>query len=76
MSDSLLDDLLEDSQTKYLKEACPSLFNNGVPNFSYNNILSTDQEYVIPDGLKYYQMVEKGNNYVNNLLDEYLKKIQ
>ena len=77
MSDSLLDDLLEDSQTKYLKEACPSLFNNGVPNFSYNNILSTDQEYVIPDGLKYYQMVEKGNNYVNNLLDEeekYLKQ--
>ena len=77
MSDSLLDDLLEDSQTKYLKETCPSLFNNGVPNFSYNNILSRDQEYVIPDGLKYYQMVETGNSYVNDLLNEeekYLKK--
>jgi len=77
MSDSLLDNLLQDSQTKYLKETCPALFNNGVPKFSYNNILSTDKEYVIPDGLKYYEMVEMGNSYVNDLLNEeekYLKQ--
>lgn len=77
MSDSLLDNLLNDSQTNYLKEKCPSLFNNsGIPKFSYNNILSAD-EIVIPDGLKYYQMVENGNSYVNDLLDEeekYLKE--
>jgi len=71
MPDSLLEDLLADSQTKYLKESCPSLFNSsGTPNLSYNNILSTDENIVIPDGLKYYQMVETGNNYVNDLLDE------
>lgn len=71
MPDSLLEDLLADSQTKYLKESCPSLFNSsGTPNFLYNNILSTDENIVIPDGLKYYQMVETGNNYVNDLLDE------
>ena len=71
MPDSLLEDLLADSQTKYLKESCPSLFNSsGTPNLSYNNILSTDENIVIPDGLKYYKMVETGNNYVNDLLDE------
>ena len=71
MPDSLLEDLLADSQTKYLKESCPSLFNSsGTPNLSYNNILSTDENIVIPDGLKYYQMVETGNNYVNDLLGE------
>ena len=78
MSDSLLDNLLGDSQTNYLKEKCPTLFDDsGIPNFSYNNILSTDEVVVIPDGLKYYQMVETGNNYVNDLLDEeekYLKQ--
>lgn len=71
MADSLLENLLADSQTKYLKESCPSLFNSsGTPNLSYNNILSTDENIVIPDGLKYYQMVETGNNYVNDLLVE------
>lgn len=78
MSDSLLDNLLGDSQTNYLKEKCPALFDDsGTPNFSYNNILSTDQTLIIPDGLKYYQMVENGNNYVNDLLSEeekYLKQ--
>lgn len=77
MSD-LLDELLDDSQTNYLKKSCPSLFDgSGAPKFSYNNILSTDENIIIPDGLKYYQMVETGNNYVNDLLSEeekYLKE--
>jgi hypothetical protein len=78
MSDSLLDDLLDDSQTDYLKKSCPSLFDgSGAPKFSYNNILSTDKANIIPDGLKYYKMVETGNNYVNDLLleeEKYLKE--
>lgn len=78
MSDSLLDDLLDDSQTDYLKKSCPSLFDgSGAPKFSYNNILSTDKTLIIPDGLKYYSMVETGNNYVNDLLleeEKYLKE--
>tara|TARA_B110000114_G_C14966008_1_gene346335 strand:+ start:37 stop:795 length:759 start_codon:yes stop_codon:yes gene_type:complete len=78
MSDSLLDELLDDSQTNYLKETCPSLFDgSGAPKFSYNNILSKDEDFIIPDGLKYYQVVESGNNYVNDLLNEeetYLKQ--
>ena len=78
MSDSLLDSLLNDSQTDYLKKTCPSLFDgSGAPNFSYNKVLSTDKTLVIPDGLKYYQVVETGNNYVNDLLNEeekYLKE--
>ena len=78
MSDLLLDELLEDSQTDYLKQSCPSLFDgSGAPKFSYNNILSTDETLIIPDGLKYYSVVESGNNYVNDLLLEeetYLKE--
>lgn len=78
MSGSLLDSLLVDSQTNYLKEKCPSLFDDsGAPAFSYNNILSSDKTLVIPDSLKYYQLVENGNNYVNDLLEEeekYLKQ--
>lgn len=79
MSDNtLLEDLLEDSQTSYLKKTCPALFDDsGVPNFSYNNILSTDQTLIIPDGLKYYKIVETGNNYVSDLLieeEKYLKE--
>lgn len=78
MSESLLDDLLNDSQTDYLKKTCPSLFDgSGKPNLSYNTILSTDQTLIIPDGLKYYEVVETGNNYVDNLLNEeekYLKE--
>lgn len=78
MSDSLLDDLLNDSQTNYLKKTCPSLFDDsGTPSLSYNNILSTEQTQIIPDGLKYYQVVETGNNYVDDLLNEeekYLKE--
>lgn len=78
MSGSLLDSLMVDSQTNYLKEKCPSLFDDsGAPSFSYNNILSSDKTIVIPDSLKYYQLVENGNNYVNDLLDEeekYLKQ--
>ena len=78
MSDSLLDSLLVDSQTHFLKKKCPSLFDDsGLPQFSYNNILSSDKTLVIPDSLKYYQLVENGNNYVNDLLEEeekYLKQ--
>lgn len=78
MSDSLLDNLLNDSQTSYLKKTCPSLFDgSGTPKFSYNKMLSTDNTLIIPDGLKYYQIVETGNNYVNDLLSEeekYLKE--
>jgi len=78
MSESLLDNLLNDSQTDYLKKTCPSLFDgSGKPNLSYNKILSTDQNLVIPDGIKYYEVVETGNNYVDNLLNEeekYLKE--
>lgn len=78
MSNSLLDDLLDDSQTDYLKKSCPSLFDgSGAPKFSYNNILSTDKAHIIPDGLKYYNMVETGNNYVDDLLleeEKYLKE--
>lgn len=78
MSDTLLDDLLDDSQTNYLKKSCPSLFDDsGAPKFSYNKLLSTDESLIIPDGLKYYQVVETGNNYVSDLLNEeekYLKE--
>ena len=70
-SESLLDNLLNNSQTNYLKAKCPSLFDqSGSPNFSYNDILSTDKTVIIPDGLKYYQVVESGNNYVSDLLQE------
>ena len=78
MSESLLDNLLNDSQTDYLKKTCPSLFDgSGKPNLSYNKILSTDKSLIIPDGIKYYEVVETGNNYVDNLLNEeekYLKE--
>ena len=32
--------------------------------------MSTDQTLIIPDGLKYYKIVETGNNYVSDLLIE------
>ena len=45
MSDSLLDNLLNDSQTSYLKKTCPSLFDgSGTPKFSYNSSVSGDRK--------------------------------
>tara|TARA_Y100000389_G_scaffold64953_1_gene60989 strand:+ start:4645 stop:5385 length:741 start_codon:yes stop_codon:yes gene_type:complete len=77
-TEKLLDDLKSDSQTKYLKENCPSLFHDdGTPSISYNKILSSGDNIIIPDSSKYYKIVENGNNYVNELLDEeenYLKE--
>lgn len=77
-ADDLLDTYALDSQTKWLKSSCPSLFDeSGSPNISYNTILSNDENYIVPDGLKYYDTVESGNKYVEELLSEeekYLKE--
>lgn len=77
-TETLLNNLKDDSQTKYLKETCPSLFDDsGVPTISYNKILSSDGNIIIPDSANYYKIVENGNNYVNELLDQeekYLKE--
>ena len=73
-----LDELKNDSQTQYLKEQCPSLFDDsGTPNMSYSKILSSEGNIIIPDNTGYYKVVETGNNYVNKLLmeeEKYLKE--
>tara|TARA_B110001450_G_scaffold175580_2_gene163943 strand:- start:95 stop:832 length:738 start_codon:yes stop_codon:yes gene_type:complete len=77
-TETLLNNLKDDSRTKYLKKNCPSLFDDsGVPTISYNKILSSDGNIIIPDSANYYKIVENGNNYVNELLDQeekYLKE--
>ena len=76
MSD-LLTELLQSSQTDWLKVKCPALFSeNG--DVMYSDTKAVDMSKIgLGDGRKYYELVETGNDYIKNLLDaedEYLSK--
>jgi hypothetical protein len=73
---SLLDNLFNDSDTKWLKDKCPSLFteDDKIQYSAGGNMKQSD--IGMSESMEYYEMVENGNEYVKNLLDKeesYLK---
>ena len=73
----LLTELLQSSQTDWLKVKCPALFSeNGDVMYSDTKAIDTSK-IGLGDGGKYYDLVETGNEYIKNLLgaeEEYLSK--
>tara|TARA_B110000114_G_scaffold57080_1_gene60611 strand:- start:6810 stop:7520 length:711 start_codon:yes stop_codon:yes gene_type:complete len=73
---SILDNLFNDSDTKWLKDKCPSLFteDDKIQYSAGGNMKQSD--IGMSESMEYYEMVENGNEYVKNLLDKeesYLK---
>lgn len=73
---SLLDNLFNNSDTKWLKDKCPGIFtDDGKISYSSGGVMKQSDIGLSESG-EYYEMVENGNDYVKNLLDKeesYLK---
>tara|TARA_Y100000992_G_C21255067_1_gene488064 strand:- start:201 stop:908 length:708 start_codon:yes stop_codon:yes gene_type:complete len=72
---SLLDNLFDDSDTKWLKETCPALFKDNKIVYSSGGSMKQVDIGMSNSG-DYYEIVESGNEYVKELLDKeekYLK---
>lgn len=72
----LLDSLFQNSDTKWLKEKCPSLFgpqgnfNNLPSTYSVNNnVTAAYRNENLKNANEYYKTVERGNKYVEDLLE-------
>ena len=72
----LLDSLFQNSDTKWLKEKCPSLFDqqgnfNNLPStYSVNNnVTAAYRNENLKNANEYYKTVERGNKYVEDLLE-------
>jgi len=73
---TLLDNLFNDSDTKWLKDKCPGIFtDDGGITYSSGGVMKQSDIGMSKSG-EYYEIVENGNDYVKNLLDKeetYLK---
>ena len=73
---SLLDNLFNDSDTKWLRDRCPGIFtDDGKISYSSGGVMK-ESDIGLSESGEYYEIVENGNDYVKNLLDKeesYLK---
>lgn len=73
---SFLDNLFNDSDTKWLKDKCPGIFtDDGKITYSSGGVMKQSDIGMSESG-EYYEIVENGNDYVKKLLDKeesYLK---